>query len=61
MQQEMEYGIQCNKKSHVFKMGMSAMRPSWTYKLGQNIISKEKEEKDLGMVIQNNLSPEKHR
>ena len=42
-------------------MGMSAMRPSWTYKLGQNIISKEKEEKDLGMVIQNNLSPEKHR
>ena len=25
-------------------MGKSAMRPSWTYKLGQNIISREKEE-----------------
>ena len=36
------------------------MRPSWTYKLGENIISIEKEEKDLGVVIQDNLSPEKH-
>ena len=30
------------------------------YKLGQNVISIVKEEKDLGVVIQDNLSPEKH-
>ena len=28
------------------------------YKLGKNIISIAKEEKDLGLVIQDNLSPE---
>ena len=33
---------------------------SWMYKLGVNIISIAKEEKDLGVVIQDNLSPEKH-
>ena len=38
----------------------SAMRPSWTYKFGQNIISIEKEEKGLGVLVQDNLSPEKH-
>ena len=32
------------------------MRPSW----GKNIISIANEEKDLGVVIQDNLSPEKH-
>ena len=37
----------------------SAMRSSWTYKLRENIISIAKEEKDLGVVIQDNLSPEK--
>ena len=31
----------------------------WTYKLGKNIILIAKEEKDLGVVIQNNLSLEK--
>ena len=36
------------------------MWPSWTCKLGENIISIAKEEKDLGVVIQDNLSPEKH-
>ena len=36
------------------------MRPSWTYKLRQHIISIEEEDKDLGVVIQDNLSPEKH-
>ena len=41
-------------------MGKSAMRPSWTYKLRENIISIAKEQKDLGVVIQDNLSPEKH-
>ena len=39
------------------------MQHNWcpkTYKLGQNIISIEKEEKDLRVVIQDNLSSEKH-
>ena len=44
------------KRCHVLEMGKSAMRLSWTYKLGKNI-SIEKEEKDLGVVIQDNLSP----
>ena len=38
-------------------MGKSEMKPTWTYKLGQNIISIEKEEKDLEVEIQDNLSP----
>ena len=41
-------------------MEKSAMRSSWTYKLGESIILIGKEEKDLGVVIQGNLSPEKH-
>ena len=41
-------------------MGKSAMRPSWTYNLGENMISIAKEEKDLVVLIQDNLSPEKH-
>ena len=60
MEQDMENGIYCKKKCHVLKMGKSAMRPSWTYKLGENIISIAKEEKALVVVIQDNLSPEKH-
>ena len=36
------------------------MRPSWIYKSRRNIISIEKEEEDFGVVIQDNLSPEKH-
>ena len=47
-------------KNAMRKKWESGMRPSWTYKLGQNIISIEKEEKDLRMVIHNNLSSEKH-
>ena len=34
------------------KWEKSVMRPSWTYKFGENIISIAKEEKDLGVVIQ---------
>ena len=41
--------------------GKNAMRPLWTYKLVANITSIAKEEKDLGVVIQDNLSPEKHK
>ena len=55
---EMEFNA---NKGHVLEMGKSAMRPSWTYKLYYiNIISIEKEEKDLEAVIQYNLSPEKY-
>ena len=36
------------------------MRPSWTYMLGQTIIAIAKEEKDLKIVIQDNLSAEEH-
>ena len=35
------------------------MRLSWTYKSGENIISIANKEKDLGVVIQDNLSPKK--
>ena len=34
------------------------MKPSWTHKLGENIISIAKKEKRV--VIQNSLSPEKN-
>ena len=52
----------CNlmKKYHALEMGKSGMRPSWTYKLGQNIISIWKEDKNLWVVIEDNLSTEKH-
>lgn len=36
------------------------MRPTWTYKLGSDIMLKQKEEKDLGVVVQNKLLLEKH-
>ena len=48
------------KNCHVLQMGKSEMRPTVTYKLGQNIMSITKEEKDLGVLIQNNSSPENH-
>ena len=41
-------------------MGKSGMRPTWTCKLEQNIISIEQDEKDLGVVVEDNLSPEEH-
>ena len=40
------------KKCHVLEMGKSAMRPSWTYMLGEHILSIAKEEKDLRVIIQ---------
>ena len=48
------------QKSHVLEMGKSAIRPLWMHKLEVNILSIAKQEKDLGVVIQDNLSPEKH-
>ena len=48
------------RKYHLLEMENCLMWSSWTYKLEQNIIPIEKEEKDFGLVIQDNLSPEKH-
>ena len=47
-------------KSHVMKMGRSKYRPQKDYKLGEEKIKEANEEKDLGVIIQNTLSPEKH-
>ena len=47
------------KKISVLEMGKSAMKPSWTYKLGQYIITIEKKE-IFGYGIHDDLSPEKH-
>ena len=53
----MEFNV---KKCYVLDMRKSAMRPPWMYRLGQNIISMEKKDKNSRVVIQDNLSPEKH-
>ena len=38
----------------------SKRRPKWSYKIRQQEIPKTKEEKDLGVVIQDTLNPEQH-
>ena len=48
------------KKCHVMELGKSRRRPIWEYKMGKEVIKKSKEEKDLGVVVQDNLSPEAH-
>ena len=48
------------KKCHVMEIGKSKRRPSGDYKLGEVIIKKSKEEKDLGVIIQDTLCPERH-
>lgn len=40
-------------------MSGNKMVPKWTYQMGNDIISKETEE-DFRIVMQDNLSPEKH-
>ena len=47
------------KKCHVMELGKSK-RPKWSYKMRQEVILKTKEEKDVGVVIQDTLSPEWH-
>ena len=42
----------------MMEIGKSKRRPKWSYKKGQEEISKTKEEKDLGVVIQDTLNPE---
>ena len=54
---QMEFNL---NKSHVMRMGKSKYRPYKEYQLGRETISEVSEEKDLGVIIQNNLSPEKH-
>ena len=52
-------GIQC-RKSHIIKFGKSVKRPTWEYKLGNKILKESVKERDLGVVINKNLSPEDH-
>ena len=47
------------KKCHVMEMGKSKTRPTWKYKMGE-VIMKSREEKDLGVIVQDSLSPERH-
>ena len=42
------------------EVGKSKRRPKWGYKIGHEEILKTKEEKDLGVVIQDTLNPEQH-
>lgn len=53
----MEFNV---KKYKVMEVGKGARRPTWNYKLGNNAIGKVNEEKDVGMVIQDNISTEKY-
>ena len=48
------------KKCHVMELGKSKRMPNWIYKMEQEVICKTKEEKDLEVVIQDTLSPERH-
>ena len=47
-------------KCHVMKMGRSIHRPNTSYKMGSVEIDCVEREKDLGVIIQNDLSPEGH-
>ncbi|MPC75146.1 hypothetical protein E2C01_069530 [Portunus trituberculatus] len=42
------------------ELGKSKRRPVWNYLMGEEQIMKTREEKDLGVIIQENLYPEKH-
>ncbi|MPD04108.1 hypothetical protein E2C01_099779 [Portunus trituberculatus] len=42
------------------ELGKSKRRPVWKYLMGDEKITKTKEEKDLGMIIHENLNPKKH-
>ena len=48
------------KKRHIMELGKSKRRPVWNYiMMGEEQIKKTKEEKDLRVIIQENLNPEK--
>ncbi|MPC52788.1 hypothetical protein E2C01_046665 [Portunus trituberculatus] len=48
------------KKCHIMKLGKNKRRPLWNCLMGKEQIMKTKEEKELGVIIQENLSPKKH-
>ena len=48
------------EKCHVMKFRKSAKRPDWDYLLGSNTLQESNKEKDLGVIINNKLSPEDH-
>ena len=39
-------------------MGRSKYRPNWNYKMGNDELPKADKEKDLGIIIHNDLSPD---
>ena len=41
------------------EMGESNRSPTWEYKMGEHILMRRKEEEDQGVVIQDNLTPQK--
>ena len=47
------------KKCSVMKFGKSKRRHRDGYSIGMENINKKKEEKDLGVIIMDNMSPEK--
>ncbi len=47
-------------KSAVIEFGKSGTRVKGHYKLGNDNLNKKTEEKDLGVIITDNLSPERH-
>lgn len=49
-----------SKKRSVMEFGKSKKRITWEYKMGNDVIKRTTSEKDLGVTISNNLSPEKH-
>lgn len=48
------------QKCHTVKMGKSRNTPCGVYKMDGRIIDAVKEEKDLRIIIQDTLTPEKH-
>ena len=54
---EMEFNA---KKCKVMELGKSKRRQTRSYTMGDVEIKKTKDEKDLGITISDNLSPEKH-
>lgn len=47
----MEFNVKCK----VMKMALGTKRPSWSYKMGNALIARDQEGKDLGVVFQNNV------
>ena len=49
------------KKCHVMEMGKSKTRPTWEYKMGEEVIMKSREVMgSMGVIVQHSLTPERH-